>query len=133
MQKSLPAAIREALEVKPDPKHAGEQTVLDLIEPERIRQALARRDTKGRLPDSAVADLADAAFAKIKASLDANDGTARRRSFRTGNFELTNSHFRWIDDFMVVHEDRPEWALVFERLEKGRFYGIARRLAHRWS
>ena len=124
VKKSLPAAIRNALEVKPDPKHSGEQTVLALLEPERIQRALARRDTKGRLPDSAVTALADAAFVKIKASLDANDGTARRRSLRTGNFELTNSHFRWVDDFMVVHEDRPEWALVFERLAKGRFYGL---------
>lgn len=123
-RKSLPTAIREALERRADPKATGEHSVLDLIQSAPLRQALTRADTKGRLPDPVVAELADAAFAKFKASLDASNGIARRRSFRTGNFELTNSHFRWVDDFLVVHEDRPEWALVFERLEKGRFYGV---------
>ncbi|HYC76274.1 MAG TPA: phosphate ABC transporter permease PstA [Planctomycetota bacterium] len=53
----------------------------------------------------------------------ASEGTVRRRLFRTGNFELTNEHFRWIDDFRVVEESRPERAVVLERTEWGRFYG----------
>ena len=51
---------------------------------------------------------------------------ARRRLIRTGNFELTGVHFTWVDDSQVAPgaEDRPAWALVFERLAWGRFYGL---------
>ncbi|MBM4155493.1 MAG: phosphate ABC transporter permease PstA [Lentisphaerae bacterium] len=49
--------------------------------------------------------------------------TARRRLFRTGNFELTNEHFTWVNDADVAEESRPEWAMVFERMSWGRFYG----------
>jgi phosphate transport system permease protein len=48
---------------------------------------------------------------------------ARRRLFRTGNYELTNEHFTWVNDADVAEESRPEWALVFERMAWGRFYG----------
>ena len=48
---------------------------------------------------------------------------ARRLLLRTGNFELTNEHFAWVSDADVAGESRPAWALVFERLAWGRFYG----------
>ncbi len=48
---------------------------------------------------------------------------SRRRLIRTGNFEITGTHFHWVNDGEIVREDRPEWALVFERLAWGRFYG----------
>jgi len=51
---------------------------------------------------------------------------ARRRLFRTGNFELTNEHFTWVNDADIVEESRPEWALVVERMAWGRFYGVPR-------
>ena len=51
-------------------------------------------------------------------------GRAGRRLVRTGNFRLTQSHFSWVDDFAVRGESRPEWAVVAERLEWGRFYGF---------
>jgi len=49
-----------------------------------------------------------------------------RRLLRTGNFELTNVHFTWVSDFEVEpgSESRPEWAILFERLAWGRFYGF---------
>ena len=49
-----------------------------------------------------------------------------RRMLRTGNYELTNEHFNWVSDFEIVPdgESTPEWAIVFERIEKGRFYGF---------
>ena len=53
----------------------------------------------------------------------------RRRSFRTGNFELTGTHFTWIDDALIPEESQPEWAVVverfgdFDRAGVGRFYG----------
>ena len=48
---------------------------------------------------------------------------ALRREIRTGNFELTETHFTWVSEFEIASEDRPEWALVIERLTNGRFYG----------
>lgn len=45
---------------------------------------------------------------------------------RTGNFELTNEHFRWVSDPVLQPDgvSRPPWALVCERLTWGRFYGM---------
>ena len=48
----------------------------------------------------------------------------QRRLVRTGNFELTNSHFQWITDTEQQQAPtRPEWAATVERVEWGRFYG----------
>jgi phosphate transport system permease protein len=47
----------------------------------------------------------------------------RRRMLRTGNFELSGTHYRWVSDPEVAREDRPEWALLVERESWGRFYG----------
>jgi phosphate transport system permease protein len=56
-------------------------------------------------------------------ALDAR-GEANQRRLRIGNFELTQTHFVWVNDFDVTEETRPEWALVIERTtENGRFYG----------
>jgi ABC-type phosphate transport system permease subunit len=52
----------------------------------------------------------------------------RRRSLRTGNFELTGEHFTWFSDYQIVDggEKRPEGAVVLERVTWGRFYGYPR-------
>ncbi len=49
-----------------------------------------------------------------------------RRLIRTGNYELTNEDFNWVSDFEMTNEGEttPEWAVLFERIEKGRFYGF---------
>lgn len=52
------------------------------------------------------------------------DGKSTRRLVRTGNFELTGTHFEWVDDVAVVRESRPDWAVLFERRAWGRFYGV---------
>ncbi len=52
------------------------------------------------------------------------DGRLRRRLIRIGNFEITGEHFQWVNDFEVVAEEQPEWAIVVERMSWGRFYGI---------
>ncbi len=57
----------------------------------------------------------------------AEDGNTTRRLVRTGNFRLTQNHFAWVDDFAVSSRQEPEWALVVERLEWGRFYGFPER------
>jgi phosphate transport system permease protein len=129
VRKSLPERIREAVAESATAHHeaADHETapnLLDALDPQAMKRVLGAVDSHGRLPDSEVNFAAEKIYAVIKSSLDLHDGATRRRSLRTGNFELTNSHFRWVDDFMVVKEDRPEWALVFERQAKGRFYGF---------
>jgi phosphate transport system permease protein len=54
----------------------------------------------------------------------ASEKRATRRLLRTGNFDVSGSHFEWVDDVSVTRTERPEWAVVLERREWGRFYGI---------
>ncbi len=63
---------------------------------------------------------------EVRAQADARlvDGWSSRRQFRTGNFELTNSHYHWVPDYLVSEETRPEWAVLIERQTWGRFYGF---------
>ena len=68
-----------------------------------------------RVAERALARLAD------------GDETAQRRLIRTGNFDLTNTHFEWVEDFAVDSEVRDEWACVVERRAWGRFYGTPTR------
>ncbi len=63
------------------------------------------------------------ASAEGRARLAAAGGRSGRRLLRTGNFELTGTHFTWISDYEVLDESRPEWAVLFERQAWGRFYG----------
>lgn len=66
---------------------------------------------------------------RVEAFRAADGREGRRRLFRTGNYELTNEHFTWVNDADVAEESRPEWALVVERLAWGRFYGVPKSLA----
>jgi phosphate transport system permease protein len=70
--------------------------------------------------------LAPEVLAAARRQMEENGGKAGRRLVRIGNYEITQEHFCWIDDFMVAEETRPEWAALVERLEWGRFYGIPR-------
>jgi phosphate transport system permease protein len=51
-----------------------------------------------------------------------------RRLLRSANFELTGTHFEWVDDAAIAATDRPEWATAVERLDGGRFHGFPARL-----
>ena len=44
---------------------------------------------------------------------------------RTGNFDLTNTHFKWVSETEIAADGRtkPQWAVLLERTEWGRFYG----------
>lgn len=68
--------------------------------------------------------LDESSQARARAAMD--DGKLLRRRWRTGNFSLSGSHYTWIDDFDVREIDRPPWALVVERWQGGRHYGILR-------
>ena len=52
-----------------------------------------------------------------------NGGKSKRRMIRTGNYDITNTHFHWVSDFEVAKESVPERAVLVERLSWGRFYG----------
>ncbi len=60
---------------------------------------------------------------------------ARRRMFRTGNKskEVNRPTFEWVADYQMVpgSEERPEWTIVAERMEYGRFYGVPRQFVLR--
>lgn len=62
--------------------------------------------------------------AGARAAQTASGDEATRRLVRTGNFELTNTHFHWVADFEVAEEHDPEWAVILERRAWGRFYGF---------
>ena len=71
-------------------------------------------------------DLPPEVAEEARRGVAAAGGEAVRREIRTGNFELTGEHFRWISDFEIAEESLPEWGLVLERLTWGRFYGFPR-------
>jgi phosphate transport system permease protein len=47
----------------------------------------------------------------------------QRWLLRTGNFDLTQTHFHWVEEPTVTARTRPEDALLIEREAWGRFYG----------
>ncbi len=61
---------------------------------------------------------------EIQDKIKANDGWATRRMMRTGNYDLTQSHFHWVNNFEIEKETQPKWAIIFERIEWGRFFGF---------
>ncbi|HUF79214.1 MAG TPA: phosphate ABC transporter permease PstA [Thermoanaerobaculia bacterium] len=77
--------------------------------------------------DQAFRDLPPEESARAREAVAQAGGGALRRLVRTGNFDLTGEHFAWVSDFEITAESEPEWALVFERMAWGRFYGEPRR------
>jgi len=63
---------------------------------------------------------------RIRATLAAQAGVAQRRLYRTGNYDLTGTRFHWVPDYAIAEETYPEWAIAFERMEWGNFYGFPR-------
>jgi phosphate transport system permease protein len=66
---------------------------------------------------------ADAA-ARARQELQSHPDQLERILLRTGNFDLSGTHYQWIDKCQIAQESHPDWALVVERLSWGRFYGI---------
>ena len=75
---------------------------------------------------SVVAALPEGARSAAQAELDRADGRTRRRMLRTGNYELSGSHFNWVSDIELASESEPDWLVLIERLSWGRFYGTPR-------
>lgn len=53
------------------------------------------------------------------------EAQTEREFVRVENFDLTQLHYRWIWDYEIAPDGRsyPEWGVVLERYESGRFYG----------
>jgi phosphate transport system permease protein len=89
----------------------------------RVYMGEITRDDDYRPTDNVIAALEDETAEKALEELEANDGWAHRQLMRTGNYRLTQSHFSWVNEWEVASREQPEWAMVIERLEWGRFYG----------
>jgi phosphate transport system permease protein len=48
---------------------------------------------------------------------------ATRWMIRSGNYDLTGTHFTWVSEREVARRTEPEWLCVVERLAWGRLYG----------
>jgi phosphate transport system permease protein len=59
-----------------------------------------------------------------EASFAQHDGQAFRRLLRTGNFDVSGTHFHWVSSYQIAEESNPEWAVLLERRAWGRFYGL---------
>jgi phosphate transport system permease protein len=89
-----------------------------------VRMGEVTRQESFPIDEAYVDALPEAERAAARGLLDDDGvGSAHRRLFRTGNFDITNTHFRWINDFAVENERLGDWALVMERRAWGRFYG----------
>lgn len=56
-----------------------------------------------------------------------NGGDASRLVLRTGNHEMTGSHFSLIEESWIVERSEPDWAFYVEREESGPFFGFPRK------
>lgn len=81
------------------------------------------RDDDYEVSETALGSVPEGVREAARAFVAERGGLAHRRLLRTGNYRETQAHFAWVSDFEVATESRPEWALVLERLEWGRFYG----------
>ena len=62
--------------------------------------------------------------AEAAATLRATDNVAARKLLRTGNFDLTGDHFKWINSHEIARTEFPPEAWMFERQEWGVFVGF---------
>jgi phosphate transport system permease protein len=88
--------------------HMGEVTRLDTYTPS----------------EEVVAETSPDWISSARALLANNNGVSTRWLVRTGNFDVLGEHYTWVSDFQITDRSIPEWAVVFERLTWGRFYGI---------
>ncbi|HZZ79092.1 MAG TPA: phosphate ABC transporter permease PstA, partial [Gemmataceae bacterium] len=94
---------------------------------EALLGELSQRETY-RPSEQRLAELPADDATRIRTAPGNTDGTVSRRLLRTGNYDLTGKHYRWIDDPLVAEETSPEWAVVLERFAWGRFYGTPQAL-----
>ena len=81
------------------------------------------RSDRYRPAANAVESLPAAAQESARRLLDRQRGWSTRWLVRTGNFDVTGVHFTWVADYTLAERTAPAWAVIFERLTWGRFYG----------
>ena len=122
---------------------------LELVGGERLMGEVS--EVERYTPEPTLLDSLDAELRpRAEAELAALDGELERVLLRTGNFDLTNTHYRWVDRYTIAYSSRalgdsdegrawqlsPErfridtdaaeptdWSLVVERMAWGRLYG----------
>ncbi|MDY7108750.1 MAG: ABC transporter permease subunit [Planctomycetota bacterium] len=119
-----PAPLERITVLTPGTNAEGEPVAVE----ETFLGEVTRSDTYAPDPTQFAA-LPEGIRSRLRPALKDNDGRIQRRLFRTGNFDLTNRHFRWFNDPAIVDGGAsfPEWALTIERVEWGRFYGFPAR------
>ncbi|MEM1203171.1 MAG: phosphate ABC transporter permease PstA [Acidobacteriota bacterium] len=100
------------------PSHVVKVTTLD----GRVYMGEITRKDYYHLEEEALANLPEAVRGTVEVTAEGDSKI--RRLFRTGNYRLTQNHFNWVSDFEVAERTEPDWAVVMERLEWGRFYGF---------
>ena len=90
----------------------------------RVYMGEITRHDRYRPEATALQDLPAEVKSNAESLLASTGGDLERDLVRTGNFRLTQNHFRWVDEFETSERNKPEWAMVLERLEWGRFYGM---------
>ncbi|MCB9832409.1 MAG: phosphate ABC transporter permease PstA [Planctomycetes bacterium] len=101
----------------------GELLRYELRDGQVLMGELAREETH-RPDESMLAGLAEDEQTVARDLLGkSEEGVLARRLVRTGNYDITRTHFHWVEDFQVARTEAPEWAAVVERMEWGRFYG----------
>lgn len=76
-----------------------------------------------RPDDSVLADLSPDVAKRARNEMALHDGRIHRFMLRTGNYDLANTHYTWIEDCKISEQTSPEWSVIIERLTWGRFYG----------
>ncbi len=67
-------------------------------------------DTQSYVPSDAILGSLSPELAAEARERAAAGGALKRQNFRIENFELTNEHFVWIDEFRIKESTFPEWA-----------------------
>ncbi|MEQ9453471.1 MAG: phosphate ABC transporter permease PstA [Phycisphaeraceae bacterium] len=98
-------------------------TELELIDGRTILGQEVRHE-RLEVHEAFFAALPEAQREAARLAADEGSGSVRRVLLRTGNFELTRTRFTWVFDFERLEENRPKDAMLLERLEWGRFYGL---------
>ena len=60
---------------------------------------------------------------KSRAYVKSNGGFTHRFLYKTGNYDIYNEDFKWVDDFQVKTISQPTDLYFFERIEWGPFVG----------
>ena len=95
---------------------------IDTVDGRKLMGEIA--STEVYRPEAMAFDRLPEAFrARARESVDSAGGESTREMLRTGNFDVSGTHFTWVSDFEVATRSAPEWAVVVERLSWGRFYG----------